>query len=170
MRPRKLFPEEAKVQLNTLLSQTKNVAEYRRIQSVWLRAALDMPIGQISKATGLAINTIRGIHSSYLGKGESALLGPGRGGWRYQNLPVSKEKELLNDFMFEAGVGGMIEVSKIKAAYEKQLGHSVPKSTIYRMLIRHDWRKLVPRPHHPKRNLARQEEFKKTYLPSSAQK
>ena len=170
MRPRKLFPTGATERLERLLGQTKNVAQYKRIQSVWLRASLDMPIDQISKATGLAVNTIRGIHSIYLRKGESALSGPGRGGWRYQNLTVSKEKELLNDFLSDAEAGGIIEVDTIKAAYEEKLGHTVPKSTLYRMLARHGWRKLAPRPHHPKRDLPRQEVFKKTYQTSSPKK
>ena len=170
MRPRKSFPAGAKEQLEVLLDQAKNVSEYKRIQSVWLRASLEMPIEQISKATGLAVNTIRGIHSIYLRRGKSGLLGPGRGGWRYQNLTVLKEKELLNNFLSDAASGGIIEVSAIKAVYEKQLGHSVPKSTVYRMLSRHGWRKLAPRPHHPKRNLARHEMFKKTYQISSPKK
>jgi Winged helix-turn helix len=35
-------------------------------------------------------------------------------------------------------------------------------STIYNLLARHGWRKLMPRPFHPKRNLAAQNAFKKT--------
>jgi hypothetical protein len=37
-----------------------------------------------------------------------------------------------------------LEVSRVKAAYEQALGRKVPKSTVYRMLARHGWRKVVP--------------------------
>lgn len=163
MRPRKIFPEGAAEQLNVLLKKAKTVAEFKRIQCVWLRASMDMPLDQISKATGLSPNSVRCFHSRYIKGGESALLGPGRGGWRYQNLPVEKEKSLLRDFLSEAKQGGIIEVKKIKASYEKAVGNKVPKSTVYRMLARHGWRKLAPRPYHPKGDPGRQEAFKKTF-------
>ena len=161
MRPRKPFAEGSVEQLGTLLQQAKSVAEFKRIQCVWLRAALNMPVDQISRATGLATTSVRCFHSRYMSRGEAALLGPGRGGWRYQNIPLEKEKRLLGDFLAQAEQGGMLNVSLIKVSYEKLVGHKVPKSTVYRMLTRHGWRKLAPRPHHPKSDSARQQEFKK---------
>jgi transposase len=50
----------------------------------------------------------------------------------------------------------------LKAAYEKAIGHATSDSTVYNLLHRHGWRKLMPRPHHPKRDLAAQNAFKKT--------
>jgi hypothetical protein len=41
--------------------------------------------------------------------------------------------------------------------------HPVHISTIYRLLDRHGWRKLVPRPRHPKANEREQAIFKKTF-------
>ena len=49
-----------------------------------------------------------------------------------------------------------------KAAYEKAIGHATSDSTVYNLLHRHGWRKLMPRPFHPKRDLAAQDAFKKT--------
>ena len=34
-------------------------------------------------------------------------------------------------------------------------------STVYKSLARHGWRKLMPRPFHPKRDIAAQNAFKK---------
>jgi hypothetical protein len=42
------------------------------------------------------------------------------------------------------------------------VAHRVPKSTVYRMLARHGWRKLAPRPRHRKADAVRQQAFKKT--------
>lgn len=167
MRPRKPFPPGAAKRLNTLMNNTKNVAEFKRVQSVWLRAALDMPVEQIAQATGLAPNSVRCYHSRYLKQGESVLLGLGRGGRRRQNLSVAQESELLSSFEAQALQGGVLEVREIRQAYEHAVGHTVAKSTVYRMLARHGWRKVAPRPHHPKGDRARQQEFKKNSLRSS---
>jgi transposase len=85
----------------------------------------------------------------------------GRGGRRHENLSLDEEKALLEEFSPVAERGGMLEVSAVKAAYEARVGHAVPKSTVYRMLKRHGWRKVVPRPQHPKNDPARQRAFKK---------
>ena len=46
----------------------------------------------------------------------------------------------------------MLNIHDLKAAYEKAIGHETSKSTIYNLLARHGWRKLMPRPFHPRRN------------------
>ena len=61
---------------------------------------------------------------------------------------------------------GIYEVSRIKTAYESKIGKKVPKSTVYRMLDRHNWREVVPRTKHPKSDKEAQENFKKTFLKS----
>ena len=47
-------------------------------------------------------------------------------------------------------------VHDLKAAYETAIGHATSHSTIYNVLARHGWRKLMPRPFHPKRDIAAQ--------------
>jgi transposase len=61
-----------------------------------------------------------------------------------------------------AGAGEMLNIHDLKTAYEKAIGHSTSDSTVYNLLHRHGWRKLMPRPFHPKRDLAAQNAFKKT--------
>ena len=123
MRPRKPFPPGAAERLNALMNRAKNVAEFKRVQSVWLRAALDMPVEQIAQATGLAPSSVRCYHSRYMKGGESVLLGPGRGGRRRQNLTVAQESEVLSGFEAEALQGGVLEVREIRVAYD-------PSSTV----------------------------------------
>jgi Winged helix-turn helix len=56
----------------------------------------------------------------------------------------------------------MLNIHDLKAGYEKAIGHATSDSTVYNLLHRHGWRKLMPRPFHPKRDLAAQNAFKKT--------
>lgn len=51
-------------------------------------------------------------------------------------------------------------INEIQAAFEKQVGQAVHKTTIYRLLKRHHWRKITPRPRNPNSREAIQEEFK----------
>ena len=170
MRPRKLFPEGSAERLSSLLKQAQSVRELRRIQCVWLRVSLDLSVQEISRAVGLSPSSVRCYHSRYLKRGETVLLDRRCGGWRRQNLTVKQEEELLRAFIAEAERGGILEVSQVKASYEKRVGHAVPKSTVYRMLARHGWRKLAPRPRHPKSDPVRREEFKKNSPRSSPPK
>ena len=84
------------------------------------------------------------------------------GGRRFGYLTLEQELQFLSHFFDEASEGGVLIVSEIKRAYEAKVGHKVAKTTIYRMLERHDWRKIMPRPRHPKSDVKAQEGFKKT--------
>ena len=53
-------------------------------------------------------------------------------------------------------------VNEVKAAYEEAVGRKVPNPTVYRMLARHGWRKVAPRPRQPKADPEKMEAFKKT--------
>ena len=98
-------------------------------------------------------------------QGEGFWERPERGGRRHQNLTREEEARLLQRFLPPAEQGGLLEVSRVKQAYEQAVGHPVPKSTVYRMLARHGWRKLAPRPRHPQADEARQQAFKKNFPP-----
>lgn len=161
MRPAQEISEQQMESLQQLLCQTKTKADFQRVQCVWLRAALKLSPVDTSTAVGWSQSTVKIVQSRYLREGEKVLLGKGRGGKRYSNLTEKEEYELLSSFLEKARSGGVLVVGEIKAAYEKKAGKKVPKSTIYRMLTRHGWRKIAPRPRHPRSNAAAREEFKK---------
>jgi len=157
--------QEIQDQLSKLLKATKTKSEYQRILCVWLRSAMDMTPEEIGLAVGFKPATIRQIQSSFLRHGEKVFQGVGRGGRRHENLTREEEKTFLQEYFQKAEKGEIVEVGSIKLSYEEMVGHDVPKSTVYRMLKRHGWRKLAPRPHHPKIDHASQEAFKKTSRP-----
>ena len=77
-------------------------------------------------------------------------------------MTLAGEKGLLDRFAKAAGAGEMLNIHDLKASYERAIGHKTSNSTIYNVLARHGWRKLMPRPFHPKRDIAAQNAFKKT--------
>ena len=161
MRPRKPISAKARQQIERILAQARTVEEFKRIQCVWLRAAFDLSVAQIARAVGLSEASVRCFHSRYLRHGIAVLQSRSRGGRRHQNLSLEQEQQLLSQFLPEAERGGMLEVSHVQAGYEEMVGHAVPKSTVYRLLARHGWRKLAPRPRHPHSDQQLQQRFKK---------
>jgi transposase len=129
---------------------------------VWLRAALGLNANQVAQALGWRPTSVRRLQAQFLRQGEGLWDRPGRGGRHRQNLTREEEARLLQGFLKRAEQGRLLEVSRVKQAYEQVVGHGVPKSTVYRMLGRHGWRKLAPRPRHPQADEARQQAFKKT--------
>jgi transposase len=148
----------------TLLDQTRSKFDYRRALCLWLRAVLGLPAADIATALGWRTGSVHNLHSLYLRQGVTALSGVGRGGRHRQLLTIEQESALLAAFSSAAAQGGVAEAGAVRAALEQQLGHDVDKSTVYRLLARHGWRKLVPRPYHPDASPAQQAAFKKSFV------
>jgi transposase len=144
------------------LKRAKSHAEYQRIQCVLIRATLGSTAGEIAQLLGWSTATVHVIHSRWAKEGEALFDLRGRGGRRHQHLSTEQESALLTPFTMKAQAGGLLHVSEIKQALEQQVGRTVAASTVYRMLDRHGWRKVVPRPRHPKADMQAQSAFKKT--------
>jgi transposase len=162
MRPQRPISEKAKESLEELLKETKTKSDFRRVQCVWLRAAFAMSSDEVALAVGFSPATVKKLWSQYFSGGVEVLIGQGRGGRRRANLSLEEEQKLLVYFFNKAESGEVLVVNEVKAAYEKAVGRTVPKSTVYRMLSRHGWRKIAPRPRHPKADPQKMEAFKKT--------
>src|SRR5215469_9504903 len=134
-------------------------AQRERIQMVLLRES-GMTQPAIAEAMGVSLSTVNRAHMAYDGGGIKALKPKPIGGRQRENMTLSEEKALLTRFAKAAGE--MLNIHDLKAAYEKAIGHPTSNSTVYNLLARHGWRKLMPRPFHPQRNLAAQDAFKKT--------
>jgi transposase len=136
--------------------------EYQRIQCVLIRATIGSSAAQIAQLLGWSTATVHVMHSRWAKEGEAIFDVGSRGGRRHQYLTPEREKALLAPFVARAEAGGMLTVADIQQAYRERTGKAVAPSTVYRLLERHGWRKVVPRPSHPKTDVAAQAAFKKT--------
>lgn len=116
----------------------------------------------IAKHCGVSKATVHQVISSYNRLGVAAVETPGKGGRRHEYLTVEEERAFVTPFFERAEKGKIATTAEIQRAFEARVGHEVEDSTIYRLLNRHGWRKLVPRPRHPQANQEAQQEFKKT--------
>lgn len=162
MRPRQEFTEKQRSEVRQALKSVTDKEDFQRVQAVLLRMELGLRASEIAKILGLHTASIWKIHARFFREGAGIFESKAHGGRYRENLSMSQEHKLLKPFLKQAEKSGMLIVSSVKTAYEKELGGKVPASSVYRMLERHGWRKIVPRPSHPKADLQAQEAFKKT--------
>ena len=149
------------------LKQADRHPQFQRIQCVLIRATLGSSATQIAQLLGWSTATVHVIHSRWAKEGDAIFELGGRGGRHHQHLSAEDETQVLAPFLARAQAGGLLKVAEIRQAYERQVGKPVAPSTIYRLLDRHGWRKVVPRPRHPKADVAAQAAFKKTPPPGA---
>jgi transposase len=146
--------------LQKALKLEKDPTLRQRIQMVLLRED-GMTQPKVAELTGMSLSTVNRAHMAYDSGGVKGLRRKPTGGRRRENMTLKEEKAFLTTFTKAAGAGQLLNVRELKSAYEKQIGHPTSNSTMYDLLARHGWRKLMPRPFHPQRNIEAQEAFKK---------
>lgn len=117
----------------------------------------------IARHTGVSVKTVHKLISTYNRLGAAAVETPGKGGRRNEYMTLEEERELLLPFVERAEKGELTTIAQIKQEFEKRVGHAVDETTIYRLLKRHAWRKLVPRPFHPKADKEQQRLFQQNF-------
>jgi transposase len=148
-------------ELKTALRWKIPEVQRQRIQLVLLRES-GMTQPAIAEAMGVSLSTVNRAHMAYDQGGIKALRPKPCGGRKRENMTVAEEKALLARFAKAAGAGEMLNIHDLKLAYEQAIGHKTSSSTVYDLLGRHGWRKLMPRPFHPRQDTAAQDAFKKT--------
>jgi len=142
-----------------LRDQATTVAEYRKALSVILPAELSIDADLTAELLGTSRRTVfrdRGRIRSQDDTSRNLW-----GGRRHCAMTIEEEREFLGQWIDKATIGGVLTVPPIHAALVKRLGRDIPMSTTYRLLARHNWRKVQPDTKHPKSDPALQEEFKK---------
>jgi transposase len=162
MRPRTAISAAQTGAIRRAMLAAATPSTFQRLQCLWLRAHEDLATEAIARMTGLSVSHVRRVWSDYLQGGLAAAQGRPKGGRRHQNLTVAEERSLLEPLQAQARSGRLITAGRLKICYENRVGHPVPDSTVYRLLARHRWRQVLPRPKHPKGNPQARAAFKKT--------
>jgi transposase len=131
------------------LKKAKTADEIRQCQAVIFPVELGMSLEQTASLLGRSLSWTSQARSHFSRNGGLAR-SQGSGGRRRSHLSLEEEKEFLEPFIRQARSGGILLVSGIHTALEARLGHKVSLASVYNLLHRHDWRKLVPGKRHIK--------------------
>lgn len=117
---------------------------------------------EIAAQLGVSKPFVSKITSLYKRFGPEGIETVGPGGRRNCYLSLEEERTFLAPFIERAETGEFVTIDEIYRAFETRVEACVDPSTIYRLLERHEWRKVVPRGQHPKADEVEQDAFKKT--------
>jgi transposase len=147
-RPQKEYSEEQKAEIKKAYKKTHNTKERTRLLCIKLRVVQGFTIEHISEITEYSLSTVSHVISSYNKHGIDEMLIKKYKG-NHRNMTPDEEKMFLEPFMKQAIAGEILEVSDIIRAYSNTLNKKVSKSTVYDLLHRNGWRKIMPRSKHP---------------------
>lgn len=156
------IPEEEVALLEAKGRRIKGRREYRRLESVLLRAKEGKTAEEIAVILKIHPRTVEKHHERYFKEGLAAFeaKSPGKVGPRL--MSAEEEKALFKTLEEKAQRGEWLNAAQVKPLYEEKAGKAIGESTIYKILYRNQWSKKRPRPKHPKGDPEAQSLFKKT--------
>lgn len=143
----KISEEEYK-KVRELEKKTKDKNISRRLKVLMLKYE-GKKNKEIADMLGIHIKSVSTMCMRYMEKGLSEYT---RNKYKshYRLLSEEQELEILSRFKKAAESGQQVTVKEIKAAFDEACGKDTGNAYIYLLLKRHNWRKVMPRPKHPK--------------------
>jgi transposase len=162
MRSLKVVTHLASTEVKSMLASSRGTPSHNRWQIIYL-----IQIGNIHSAdllaplVNLSVHSIYKIVERYNLEGLNALVYKPKGGRKRALLSLDEESLLFISLETLASKGLIKTANDIRAVVEKKVGKQVSDDYLWDLLHRNGWKKKMPRPHHPKRSLEQQAEYKK---------
>jgi transposase len=148
MKMYRISAEDSK-NLRKRMKKAATILQYRKMEAGALRGE-GKKNDEISAITGFHSDMVGRFAKEYLEGGLDALLFDGRKGGNHRNASDSEEQEFIAQYEQSAEKGQVISVDEIAAAYDKRFGKEhKSKSTVYYLLHKLGFRKVMPRSKHP---------------------
>jgi len=143
-------------------NQLTNLREYRKVSIVLAAQKCNTSLEKVAEFFGYSLSSFHRIRREFLESAKNLCEKASWGGRRKSYFTQEQEAEIAQKLGDLSVSGGFVDIAQIKEIMEKEAAHPLHKTTIYRFLERHDFRKIAPRKYHPKRDPKAQEAFKKT--------
>ena len=145
------------------LKSAKTADQLRAAQSVLLPLELGLTLEQTAVAIGRSVGVTCKMRTTYCAVAAGKRSAPKSKTTLRNRAKATLEEEAaaLDKVLHDAHLGGIVVIPRIKPLVEKALGKKMALSGLYRMLHRHDWRKLAPDTQHPKGDPQARETWKK---------
>lgn len=150
-------------QVKNKMKEAKGPRQLQRWQIIYTALISPRTAEEIAECVGVSKSLVQKIVPRYNREGITAIEIKSSGGRYHDYMSVEEEKKFLDPFWERAKKGEFTTTKEIQQAYEAQIGKSVDPTTIYRLLDRHNWRKVMPSSIHPKADIKTQDDFKKIF-------
>ncbi len=160
MRKAKLKDYLTLEQLRQRMLGSEEREQFQRWQALYL-TGLGLAASAVARYVGVSAGTVHQWVYRYNRAGPEQIVLAGRGGRRFGLLSLEQEARLLEGLRSEAERGQVVAAFRIRQAVKKKAGQAVSKDYLYDLLHRHRWRKIMPRPVHPRGDRGVQQAFKK---------
>lgn len=164
MRYLQLSDHLTNAEIQTKLSESTDKETRSRWQIIYL-----IQVAKINTATllapvvNLSVHSIYKIVEKYNTGGKDAIICRSRGGRKRALLSPAEEAALFVSLEQKAAEGLIKTANDIRSIVEERVGKVVSEDYLWDLFHRNGWKKKMPRPHHPKRSLEQQAEFKKNF-------
>jgi transposase len=135
--------------------------------AIWLTHLGPYAAHQIADMLQVSCQAVWLWVGQYNKHGPAGLERRGRGGRRWAFLSWAQAENLLAEFFAQAAQGSILTAPALQPRVERAVGRKVSPDYVYRLLHRHGWRKLGPRPRQVQADPEAQEAFKKNSPRSS---
>jgi len=168
-KPAQIKPWLNETDLGQWTREAKSAEDLRRRLSIWL-TFLGYAAHEVAYWLQVSKQAVWLWVGQYNREGPEGLVREGRGGRRWGFLSLAKEAEILGGMAERALKGDVLTAKQMHPLLSRAAGRPVSMAYVYRVLRRHRWRKLGPRPRHVKTSTRIQEAFKKTSRPSGTKR
>jgi transposase len=143
------------------MASAKTVSDYKRWLVLHQVSTFNVDAAYIAELTGYSIASVYSIVQQHNNPNKSDVDIKSRGGRRRSILSVEEEQTMMQKLEQQALDGQILSYLDIKKIVELKVKRVVSDDFIWDLFKRNGWTKHSPRPHHPKKNEAAQETFKK---------
>ena len=154
-------------ELQVWVREAPDKASYQRRLAVWLTHIGELAAHQVAEFLCASKQAVWLWIGQYNRNGPEALEREGRGGRRWAYLSEKEEEAFLGKFQERAAKGDILTAKQLHAELMRKTAREVSLGYVYGLLHRHGWRKLGPRPRHPRAQVQVQQRFKKNSSRSS---
>ena len=144
------FSDEERKEIQAALEQKHPPHVYKRLMALKLKAVDGLRSDEAGSYVGMHKSSVNLIVRRYQEQGIRVITGKRHNhGNRY--MTIDQETKFLAQFKERSRAGQVVEVTEIYLTYQEAVGHEVTRGTIYYLLHKHGWRKIMPRGSHPKK-------------------
>lgn len=161
MRLLQLTQEISPAIIKEKMQSASSIADYKRWQIIYSVCVYSVDAEYLSDITGYSKANVYSIVQSFNKSKNLDVSSKQKGGRRRELMSIEQERELMNSLENKALKGQILSGNDVRKIIEQKTNKAVSDDYIWDLFKRNGWTKHSPRPHHPNKDLEKQEEFKK---------